>query len=274
MLSQITVPYNTMVGGGHNSYSRHNVFFHALMERGTPINVIRLIDEKEDTYYDLEVVGGSAGNPQIYIGAGADSNNFINGNVNNNSVSSYALQNYGTYTYLNNFAGTGWSGVPWIRNESAGRLKLVNHALSYGTVSDAGFGANYIECDDTFNPRGSYGLTIGGFTFTGFGSDGVYGGVPILWANVGSIVPLTTGTGVLGNSFHKWSNLWANYVNADVLQNTGEIFANLPAPAPGQVCYLTDGGAGKALGDTITVGGGSTKYLIWYNGTNWTVIGK
>lgn len=50
--------------------------------------------------------------------------------------------------------------------------------------------------------------------------------------------------------------------------------ATLPAsPATGMVAYVSDGAASLAWGDTITAGA-NTKYLVWYNGTNWTVAGK
>ena len=41
------------------------------------------------------------------------------------------------------------------------------------------------------------------------------------------------------------------------------------------VAYVTDGDAGLAWGATaVNSGAGATKYLVWYNGTNWTVAGK
>jgi hypothetical protein len=50
--------------------------------------------------------------------------------------------------------------------------------------------------------------------------------------------------------------------------------ATLPvSPTTGQVASVNDGVASLAWGATVT-GGGSAKYLVWYNGTNWTVLGK
>jgi hypothetical protein len=49
--------------------------------------------------------------------------------------------------------------------------------------------------------------------------------------------------------------------------------ASLPAsPVFGQIAAVTDGTSGLTWGATVT-GGHSTKYLVWYNGTNWTVFG-
>jgi hypothetical protein len=52
--------------------------------------------------------------------------------------------------------------------------------------------------------------------------------------------------------------------------------AALPAsPVTGQVACVSDGTAALAWGATVTGGGGgTTKYLVWYNGSNWTVAGK
>ena len=41
----------------------------------------------------------------------------------------------------------------------------------------------------------------------------------------------------------------------------------------GQTATVTDGAAALAWGATVT-GGGTAKYLVWWNGTAWTVIGK
>lgn len=50
--------------------------------------------------------------------------------------------------------------------------------------------------------------------------------------------------------------------------------AQLPAsPAVGQTASVTDGAASLAWGATVT-GGGTAKYLVWWNGAAWTVIGK
>jgi hypothetical protein len=49
--------------------------------------------------------------------------------------------------------------------------------------------------------------------------------------------------------------------------------STLPSPTLGMLAFVTDGTGGLAWGATVT-GGASTKYLVWYNGSNWTVIGK
>jgi hypothetical protein len=49
--------------------------------------------------------------------------------------------------------------------------------------------------------------------------------------------------------------------------------ATLPTGILGRTAFVTDGTASLAWGATVT-GGGSTKYFVGFNGTNWTVIGK
>ncbi len=50
--------------------------------------------------------------------------------------------------------------------------------------------------------------------------------------------------------------------------------SQLPTNAQkGWQAVVTDGQPGLAWGATVT-GGGSTKYLVWFNGSNWTVLGK
>lgn len=51
--------------------------------------------------------------------------------------------------------------------------------------------------------------------------------------------------------------------------------ATLPAGTAGFYAYVSDGDAGLAWGATaVNTGAGATKYLVWFNGTNWTVVAK
>lgn len=64
------------------------------------------------------------------------------------------------------------------------------------------------------------------------------------------------------------------YVNGNKIDTTVATVATLPASHwTGQLATVSDGAASLAWGATVT-GGGSTKYLVWWNGTNWTVTGK
>lgn len=63
-------------------------------------------------------------------------------------------------------------------------------------------------------------------------------------------------------------------VTATSVKHTATTVATLPAsPVVGQVASVSDGTAALAWGATVT-GGGSTKYLVWYNGVSWSVAGK
>lgn len=43
----------------------------------------------------------------------------------------------------------------------------------------------------------------------------------------------------------------------------------------GDIAMVSDGDSGLAWGATVVnSGSGATKYQVWYNGTNWTVVGK
>jgi len=58
------------------------------------------------------------------------------------------------------------------------------------------------------------------------------------------------------------------------MTTTGQTFAQANvSPTAGQQVYITDGASGHVNGDVIAAGGGTTPYLIWYNGTAWTVVG-
>ncbi len=47
------------------------------------------------------------------------------------------------------------------------------------------------------------------------------------------------------------------------------------SPTTGEVASITDGDSGLAWGATaVNTGSGATKYLVWYNGSAWTVTGK
>lgn len=66
-------------------------------------------------------------------------------------------------------------------------------------------------------------------------------------------------------------------MNSNQLLNQGVTsytVATLPAsPVLGRLASITDGTAALAWG-AVATGGSTTKYLVWYNGTSWTVLGK
>jgi hypothetical protein len=62
-------------------------------------------------------------------------------------------------------------------------------------------------------------------------------------------------------------------LKAGVFKATAKTFATLPSsPVAGMQAYITD--CNTATWGANAAGGGSNKVMVWYNGTNWTVIGK
>ncbi len=55
------------------------------------------------------------------------------------------------------------------------------------------------------------------------------------------------------------------------LQLTPVTFATLPNPVPGLIAHISDSQT-ATWGDVVT-GGGFNQILVWYNGTNWKVLG-
>lgn len=67
----------------------------------------------------------------------------------------------------------------------------------------------------------------------------------------------------------------AKFNFSDVVNLPTYTVATLPTGATGDVARVSDGDASLAWGDTvINSGAGATPYMVWYNGSNWTVTGK
>jgi hypothetical protein len=65
-------------------------------------------------------------------------------------------------------------------------------------------------------------------------------------------------------------------MNGFQILNQGNIsftVSTLPTAVIGKFAVVTDGTVGLAWGAGVT-GGSTTTYLVWYNGTSWTVLGK
>ncbi len=93
-------------------------------------------------------------------------------------------------------------------------------------------------------------------------------------------VRVTTDSGVFSIGSSSDAVLSRQAANVISVQNTirytGVTIANLPGtPVAGTAAHITDGDAGLAWGATaVNTGAGATKYFVWYNGANWTVMGK
>jgi hypothetical protein len=91
---------------------------------------------------------------------------------------------------------------------------------------------------------------------------------------VGSNVTLGTVSLTIGNST---VNTFANstILQTRILHTRGVLISELPAsPTVGMRACVTDGDANLEWSDTVVnSGAGATKYLVWYNGSNWIVDG-
>jgi len=99
---------------------------------------------------------------------------------------------------------------------------------------------------------------------------------------VGAVGPLFGGSGLAGIGFGTLSpgDVAMYRLGAGIIGFTGVTVASsytvatLPGtPSVGMYATVTDGSAALAWGANIA-GGGTTKYLVWYNGANWTVVAK
>ncbi len=119
----------------------------------------------------------------------------------------------------------------------------------------------------TITAKGNLNITAApgnsiNLTATGGGGVGINVGAGDAW--------FVTSTGI-------WSGGAAiNRVATTGINHNVLTVATLPGtPSAGMTAYVTDGTAGLAWGDTVTGGGAeTTNYLVWFNGTNWTVVGK
>lgn len=190
-------------------------------------------------------------------------------------------------------AGTGWSQITGFESDVtvlAGTTVGVrdgfvaalgpNTAVA-GTLQDAAFAV--------YNLNSVTAPWVNGLLFDATGSGR---GAPI--ATSGCIIcakgsfPVATGvdvssTTISGNAFAS-TGFTVNGVG-NISGNTNKvaalIFTTLPVGVAGITAYITDGkstncgdGACTTWGTTVTGGTGALKLLVWFNGTNWTLVGK
>jgi hypothetical protein len=146
--------------------------------------------------------------------------------------------NYGTGT-IRYFIGNGGNGTN-IGASVNGGAGLTITSLFSGDVALA--------------PGSGSGSTTGGARITGKGTVPSGG---------------TTGQWLTKNSAASYDVTWAT------MKFPASTFANLPTfPSTGQMAVVTDGIASLTWGAAVTTGGQTATYLVWWNGANWTVLGK
>lgn len=187
-------------------------------------------------------------------------------------------------------SGSWDTGHPWATIDSAGALlSSGGDRLVFGAVVQAADTVQVGDSERSINAAMTQGNTSGGFAlgYSSFvvwnsaGAGGIHAndwnshpdgdlalardGAGMLQVNNGWFVGQTSTYGLEGKfAGAHMKTLWLD----------PDTVANLPSPpATGRQAVVSDGASGLAWGDTVT-GGGSTKYLVWYNGAHWTVMGK
>lgn len=95
----------------------------------------------------------------------------------------------------------------------------------------------------------------------------------------GTVNPIANATQDFGSVSLMWNNAWfsGQCQSGFFRASFGYLFSQLATPGAGNVgniSRITDGPSGLAMGASVTAGLGTTPYLVWSNGANWTVIGK
>lgn len=148
-----------------------------------------------------------------------------------------------------------------------------NASVSFGTVGPAArsyqfnvFPAN--GSNPTVQIDNQFGVVLGGF------------------AAVLAFAASTASTGTVDLQVGRWAAgilaIGNGSNNAGVIYPRPTTFAGLPAtPAQGMMATITDGlatncgdGSCTTFGTTVTGGTGALHLNLWYNGSNWTLIGK
>lgn len=161
-------------------------------------------------------------------------------------------------------------------NYERGFLKWNSNVLEIGTEA-AGTGTN--RRVDIISQGVTYQFTNIGTSFTGGAS--VYHSIksssgPIVGLGGGNGSPAFGFVGTIGNGPFQVRTNNANRLVFDTIGSveitTALTVATLPGtPVVGMMARVTDADS-PAVGSTV-VGSGAAAALVWYNGTNWTVIG-
>lgn len=176
-------------------------------------------------------------------------------------------------------------------NDNFSALKTAVDAVQAGTLPDTIFGP---DADGQFTVQATTGAGSTGVVFYG-GSHATkaqdmefnFGGTTKLaydfsvgaWTSsvsfniggpstiAGNWAPSTDSTNTNGTSSLAWSNSFSDKFTLA----SGSTVAGLGTPSVGMIARVTDADT-PAIGSTV-VGGAAAAALVWYNGSNWTVIG-
>lgn len=156
-----------------------------------------------------------------------------------NSTNPQAFRVYNTYDGTNNEWGAMWwdTNTLYIGSEKSGTGASRQVVLRYGGGAVATFGGD-TRFNSVVKPSNDNGLDLGE-----------------------------------GTTERRWRNV---YIGTSAYTPrldfySGTTVSGLPTPALGMMARVTDATA-PSVGLTVT-GGGAAAALVWYNGSNWTVIG-
>lgn len=178
----------------------------------------------------------------------------------------------GTYIAVNGATGT------LLDLQTSGAVKF--RVSSNGDITAAGWG--FTNSGELFNAT-NYNVGNGWIRINSGagGGIGLGSGHNIAWAsgastnnNTGDTGISRSAAGVVGVGTGA-----AGSVAGSLAFTKGKLqpltVGTLGAGVAGDYAYVSDGDASLAWGDTVVnTGAGATKYLVWFNGTNWTVAGK
>ena len=173
-----------------------------------------------------------------------------------NAGQNILTQNYNTCVGRNAYLGYG------IGNSAFGAGALQS-AQSGNYCVAVGFGAGFGNASANANTTGSNNTYLG-YQTVGSANNNTNEMV-IGYTAVG----LGSNTTVIGNSSTTRTKVFG------AIESSGYTVSTLPTGTIGMHAYVTDGDASLAWGATVVnSGSGTTKYMVWFNGTNWTVMGK
>ncbi len=144
-------------------------------------------------------------------------------------------------------------------------------ATTAGDFSGVAITGNWANIVSSSNPA-MFLANCSNVSLTGNGQLGFNGllGVGVITFATSATIPAggTTSQVLAKNSNTNYDVGWATVKFSPVP------VAALPAsPSTGQIAAVSDGLGGLTWGATV-VTGGSSKYLVWWNGSNWTIVGK
>lgn len=166
-----------------------------------------------------------------------------------------------------------------------GNTSQINTALLMGQTDSSTSGVLYaIQAyhASSGTPVAGFGTGIEMFAQDSAVVNNLIGLVHFIWTTATHGSNVSDYVVLLNNSNSVPSEVWRIKGSGGAIKPVGSTFANLPTASAGITqAYITDGLAANCgdtscttFGTTVTGGGGSLKLLLWYNGSNWTLIGK